>query len=160
MTRYERLEAKVKARNRVHEELLKRTPAILEALAPFVGQKVQNATGLICEKVKKVLPELPNSVAVSAWVNASKYSVRVEFKTCEGINGGCGCCYAEQSFTLGELESDSGVLKSVSDNPAPEHYRTNYNTHEIETLRTELEAAENAKRFVESKLNYFGKYDN
>lgn len=156
-TRTDRLQAKCNARNRVHQELLDRTGAMIDALTPFIGQRVRIATGQIAEKVKRALPALPSTVPLTGWYTCSNYGLRVELKTCEP-SGEYACCYAEISFTLADIEN--GILKSVNSAAEAKHFRTDYTPFEIETLREELRKAEDESSRIELKLYHFGKYDN
>lgn len=69
-SRRDYLVAKVKARNLVNKELRERVPFMIEALMPFIGKQVLKVDGTLLEKVRKVLPEIPNTVAFSGWYNS------------------------------------------------------------------------------------------
>jgi hypothetical protein len=126
-------------------------------LQPFVGKKVVLAGGGLADRVEKALPARLSTPALSSYYETtSGYCLRVSFKICEPVPP-VGCCYAEASYTLGDVKD--GVLVKVGEPPAPENWRTDYTVAEVKKLRKRLTEADNARRDLEHQLSHFGQYD-
>jgi hypothetical protein len=155
------LEAKVSARNTVNRLALEKLPAMIEALKPFVGKKIMNQGAVISAKLKSALPATDNTPGFQSWYEATSYSLRLNCKVGELSPGRFGdnmvATYAEQSFTIGEIEDDGCTLKSVVNGQVA---RADYTVEEVLTARAEFKAAEAAKAAAEAKLYGFGKHDN
>lgn len=153
------LEAKVAARNRVNALALEMVPTMVEALRPFVGQKMLNQGNVISAKVKLALPAPQSGAQKWFWYQPSPYSFRVNFKADELYSGNFGenicAAYAEQSFTIGEIEGQT--LKAVCNGHTA---RTDYAVEEVIKARAEIRSAKEALSAAESKLCGFGEYDN
>lgn len=161
MTRYEeRLEAKLRARNRLHTEA-KRWLAISKAALPaWVGKPIQNTGGDLKKKFKDSLPDLPNSVELSLRVSSSAYTLRLEVRTCEMIRNDCGCVYQDDSFSLGDI--DAGVLQKIVPCHEQPPLRSDFDREEVESVRRHLEQVEDHARNLRGspQIQFFGTHDN
>lgn len=152
----EKLAAKIIARNYVNCLANDLLPEILEAVRPFVGQKVIRKTGGMSGKLDAALGTFRYSAITNIWFNVGPEHLKVTFKTRRVIVGGNGgCVYAEQAVTFAGLEG--GVLKELY---PTEPFRTDFTVEEIETARKRLRIARNAAYAAELKLGGFGEYDN
>lgn len=153
------LEAKVSARNRVHQLALEQLPAMLAACAPFVGKQVQNQTGAINAKLKAVLPESNGHPDFQWWYECTRYSLRVNFKVCESSKsrhpGMQFASYAECSATIGDIEGHT--LTKLCNG---QKFQTDYTVSEVQLWRKEAEQARAKAQEAEHKLAHFGQYDN
>jgi len=151
-----KLQAKIKAVNRVNAYIKANAPAILEALKPFVGKKVMLATGEMSAKLREVLSPVfdegrRNNVQI--YRNSSRYSLSLVFKVSENCDP-YGCVYHEASVYLLDLASDSGMAqKSYDFNP--ENYKSDNDEISILLTKKELETAREEVRRLESKLGTF-----
>lgn len=162
MSNPNKLEARIQARNRVHQEILERAPMMIEALRPFVGKKVRNVTGCLSDKVTKALPESVNQsglVCVMFYYETTRYCIRVCMKVSQGWVDHHGCVYAEASHTLADLDEQTGDLKNVREFPLPEYFRTDYTAAEILEKRAAYDKAKEAANHAEYALAFFGRYD-
>ena len=154
------LEAKVGARNQVNRAAQSFYPAAIEALRPFIGQKVLNQGHVKSAKLVAALSKFPNTPALYIHYSANAYGISMEVKVCvsfENCFGGHGsACYAEQSVFLGKIENH--VLTKLL--PAPTELRTDYTVEEIIQYRNELAEARKAMHRAEHKICHFGEHDN
>lgn len=154
-----RLEAKVAARNAVNALALEMTPKMIEALKPFVGQKILNQGNVLSAKVKATLPATEHTPERQFWYTANQYSVWVNFKTCTCSAGNqpdyTVASYAEQAFLIGDVEGHT--LKSVLNSQSA---RTDFTTEEVRKAREAFKAAQSALDDARSALCGFGEYDN
>lgn len=154
------LAAKVAARNEVNALANASFAPAIEALQPFVGQKVCKVDGSLLEKVKKALPPAihANDAEVHTWYSTGHgYSLVLNVKTCTSArtNGNYQIAhYAETDLYLGHLQD--GVLTGLYDAPS---YRTDYSEEFVREARLEAERAKKAASEAESKIHYFGLYD-
>ena len=155
------LSAKIAARNEVNLLANQSFANAIEALKPFVGQKVCKVDGSLLEKVKKALPPTmsANGSEAHSWYSTGHgYSLVLNVKTCKSARtkGDYQIAhYAEAQVYLANLRN--GVLESVYEN-APT-FRTDYTEDFVRAARLEVESADKAKREAESKIHYFGLYD-
>jgi hypothetical protein len=154
------LEAKIGARNEVNDLANKLSPAIFEAIRPLVGTKVFNAGAVISQKLRKCLPELPNTVEASAYYSTGHgYSFVVVFKTSTMYPDRTGdhycASYAEDTVYLANIDGLT-VSKLYDFQPR----RTDYTAAEVIAARAELKLAKNAVSAAQSKLYHFGEHDN
>lgn len=153
-----KLAAKIIARNYVNCLANDLLPEILEAVRPFVGQKVIRKTGGMSGKLDAALGTFRYSAITNIWFNVGTEHLKVTFKTRQVIvDGNGGCVYAEQAVTFAGLEDGNGVLKELY---PTEPFRTDFTVEEIETARKRLRIARNAAYAAELKLGGFGEYDN
>lgn len=154
------LEAKIGARNNVNRLANELSPAIFEALKPFVGTKCFNQGTAISQKLRNALPTLPNTVEASAYYSTGHgYSLVVVFKTStmypDRTGEHCVASYAEETVYLADI--DGLTIKSLYDFT---QRRTNYTADEVKAARAELKAAQSAVSTAQSKLYNFGEHDN
>lgn len=150
------LAAKVAAVNAANEAANELRPVLLATFAPFMGQKILKTDGTLLEKVRKIVPELPGTVALSVYRHSTSYSLVYYVKTCHGY-GEHSCVYHEAAVYVGEL--DGATLKPLPPvNPQP-NFRTDYTEAEIFDLRQKCKAAKEAARAAESALFPFGEFD-
>lgn len=154
------LEAKVGARNEANEMANRLSGAIFEALKPFVGTKAFNQGTAISQKLRKCLPELPNTVEASAHYSTGHgYSLVVVWKTStmypDRTGNHCCACYAEETVYLADI--DGLTMKKLYDF---QPRRTNYTAAEVIAARAELKLAKDAVSVAQSKLYHFGEHDN
>lgn len=149
------LAAKVAAVNSANAYANEIFPLLVIALAPFVGQQVEKAAGGLLEKVKRVLPLFPNTVALSVYRNLSNYSLAWTVRTCAGY-GEHSCVYHETTVYIAKLSG--GVLEPWDGAPF-EPFRTDYTEAEVLTLRAANEAAKRAASAAASALYPFGEWD-
>lgn len=154
-----RLEAKVAARNQVNALALEMAPKMIEALRPFVGQKILNQGDVLSAKVKAALPSGEYTPERHFWYTANKYALWANFKTCTSSPGHYGdhhvASYAETSFLIGEM--DGHTLKAVKNGQTA---RTDFTVEEIQKAREAFKAAQAALDSAQSALSGFGEYDN
>lgn len=146
------------ARNEAHRVMADMWPKIIQALQPFLGQKIFNQGDCLSKKAKSALPELTYSHDQQSWYQTSRYSlyfyVKISFsvRAAHGdydhsISQECGVC-------VGEI--DGHTLKSIA---VPYHLRTDYTTEEVRAARKRLEDAKKLVSDANSELHYFGEYD-
>jgi hypothetical protein len=157
------LAAKVAARNQLHQLIRHWVPRLHQVLAPFIGTRVVLAAGSLTAKVRKALPELPNTVDETVSLGADEYHVYARFKTCSGSplrgrDGSCGAAYAEETVYLACLKCDSGTLEKLLPSH-PESCRTDHTEAEIIAARLRLKQARAAVQLAENAVRPFGEYD-
>ena len=148
----ERLALKVQAVNAANAYANGLAPCLAEIFAPLVGQKVTKADGTLLAKVAKLLPKLPNTVALSVHRYESDYSLAFKVKACawtEGAN-----CYHETMVYVVDLRN--GVLTGMCKQYM---HRTDYTADEVRAKRAAYEAAKKAADDARSDLHPFGEYD-
>ena len=150
------LSAKVKAVNRVNAYIAREGAAILEALKPFIGQKILLATGGVAHKVVKVLDDIEAKAKVAGltvYLYPSQYSFILTFKgheSCEGYS----CVYHEQSLYLLKLDSATGFATETFDFNS-ENFPHSYTEAGIRELRAKLREAEDKVSSIKSALSNF-----
>lgn len=153
------LAAKVAAYNRVGQVANEIAPALFAAIAPFYGQKVLKADGVLTQKVRDALnPFLPTRGAFPSfdvWLSSGRgYSLTVTVKTCETFNG--NAFYAEATIYLAKI---TGTIAEQWDGAPFSPFRTDYNADTVRELRKAYEVARKAANEAESALFPFGEYD-
>lgn len=156
------LEAKVALRNRLHSEINKRLPKILEVLSQFKGKKVSKANGVVREDVVKAFAPLFADCCtpeLHIWISADNYGICAHFRGCEHYKLTYGTCNtnAEVPVTL-SLNFNHGML--VDTLSVIPKFRTDFNASEVMELREKLTKAKNEVYDLESELREFGQYDN
>lgn len=159
------LAAKVAARNEVNTLANSSFVDAIEALRPFVGQKVCKVDGTLLEKVKRALPPAisANGSEAHTWYQANSYSLVLNVKTCACSKAPNAtpqrdyqhAHYAETTLYLANLSGD-GVLTSLYSYDAR---KTDYTEEFVRKARLEAEQARKAVSEAESKIHYFGMYD-
>lgn len=125
-------------------------------MEPFSGKQVVKKAGGLLESVRKVLPPMPNEVSVSVFRLLSDYSLGWTVKTCESIEGTCGCLYYEFTVYVGRLRNNVLIGFEIGGVNA----RTDYTADEIEQKRVEFKQAQELADAAKSRLCPFGEYDN
>lgn len=149
------LAAKIAAVNAANEAANELRPVLLAAFAPFFGEKILKTDGTLLEKVRKIVPELPSTTALSVYRHSASYSLVYYVKTCQGY-GAHSCVYHETPVYIGEL--DGATLKPLAGNPQTDG-RTDHSEGEILALREVNAAAKRAASAAASALYPFGEYD-
>jgi hypothetical protein len=172
----ERLNAKVRAHNKVNARANELHPELLEVFRPFVGKKVLvNGNGLVA-KLRPQIEALreresqPGRGRFQLWLDSSTYHLSFTLKAWESYQGEqYGGSYAEATINVGELGRNGATHGDHCDvprdhlatlNEVPLALRTDYNAEEVRALRIAAEAAEAKAREFVSALYPFGKYDN
>ena len=129
-------------------------PKLIEAMRPFLGEKVETLAGPLTKKVSKVIDaiELPNTVRCHVYRNHSNYSLFWTVKTCLDLNG--HAYYHEVSMYVGNLRD--GVLESLYE---PNVLRTDYTAEGVYRAREAYKAAKKIADDAHSALHPFGEYD-
>jgi len=150
--RDKRLEAQVKAQNRVAARALELYDELAAIFRPLVGKQVCKANDpwALLAKVKALLPKLENTPALMIYQYSSNYSLVWVVKACEQA-GDDVCEYREVSVYIGELRGL--VLEKIYDSP---NLRHDYSVAEIKAAREEVKAAQKALDEAKSKLYPFG----
>jgi hypothetical protein len=161
------LAAKVAARNRVGKLALEQLPNMISALQPFIGKKVLNQGAVISAKVRAALPDYPQpedggcaGFSDHWYYRGSKYSISVEFRTCESYRTTLGnecVTYAEESFTIGEIEGDSWNLKATRNGQTA---KTSWTVEEVQGLRVKVQKAQDDLYDAQAELWPFEMFDN
>ena len=156
------LAAKVAAVNAANAEAIRLHPILSAVFAPLIGSKIEKVDGPLLESVKKLMPALPNTVALSVFRSPSRYSLVWTVKACESYDGGTrftnGCIYHETSCYIGEL--DGAILKAlVPFENTLKGVRTDWTENEVAALRAKAEATKKAASEALSALHPFGEYD-
>jgi hypothetical protein len=153
------LEAKVGARNEANAMANRLSGAIFDAIRPFVGTKAFIQGTAISQKLRKVLPELPNTVEASAHYSTGHgYSFVVSFKTStmypDRTGEHCLASYAEETVYLADI--DGFTMKRLYDFTPR---RTDYTADEVKAARAELKLAKDAVSVAQNKIYHFGEHD-
>jgi hypothetical protein len=163
MTHKTRLAAKVAARNEANTLALSLYTPAVEALKPFIGQKIIKAVGTLLEKVKAKLPPLPDGRGgfPLGWYSVGNgYSLTLHIKCCHDTpSGHANCCiaaYMEAVVYLGEITD--GNLRRIYD---PPKLRVDYSEDEVIHLRRDIREKREILRSAESLLGVgeFGEHD-
>jgi hypothetical protein len=148
----DKLAAMVAARNRLHDAAREQLPAMLAALAPFVGKKVASTTSeTLLEQVKKALPESPCKPKLH-WFYVLRYgAVRVVIKVMEAYFAGYDhadtvATYAETSLHLGEVDKSGVLVRLTTGHKFPEHYTVDQVLGFREQLKAARKVVRDAKR--------------
>lgn len=154
------LAAKVAAQNEANQTVNTYAPMVIEALRPFVGQKVLKANGELLEKVKSKIPEMPNygnNKDVNCYASSGRgYSITINAKTCHGHprKDYTAAHYAEAMTWCAELSG--GILTKLC-NFQP--LKTSWTEEEVTNARHALEKAKDEMSKAQSALGEFGTFD-
>lgn len=148
------LVAKVAAINRCHKEAKRVYAEMVAIFAPLMGQKLDKADGSFLEKIRKLLPQMPNSARLQVYRMSSGYSLGFNVKTCEMIEGTHGCLYHEIGVYVGDM--NNGVLVKMYDKFSA---RDDYTIEEVLQKRNEYGKAKEAFDAAQSALHPFGEHD-
>lgn len=153
------LAAKVAARNAVNRFANEWYAKAVEALKPFIGQKICKVDDTLLKKVKEALPEFPWSNQTQGFYRADRYTLKFDLKTHECSRGKGGpdysvASYADQILYLGDLTD--GVLTQLYDAP---NFKTDYTEEFIVQTREAVRQAETALNKVRNSLGDFGMWD-
>jgi hypothetical protein len=168
----ERLNARVRAHNRVNKRALELHGELVEIFRPFIGKKVLTNSGFVA-KLRPQIDAIRDREGSSheggfqLYYNGGRYSLVFTLKAWEPYKGEqYGGSYAEASIYVGEFgnqtsQNPEGLpqdhLASVRETPPD--LRTDYSADEVRALRkAEREASEKARE-AESALSPFGRYD-
>jgi hypothetical protein len=171
----ERLNAKVRAYNRVNKRALELHAELLAIFRPFVGKKVLTNSGFVA----KLRPQIEalraregqtHQGGFQLFHNSSTYSLTFTLKAWEPYQGEqYGGAYAEATIHVGEfgrMGASSGEHCDVARDvlakliELPPNLRTDYNADEVRDLRIEAKKLEERAREAQSALYPFGQYDN
>lgn len=158
------LAARCAGQNEINALANRLVPLYLAALAPFLGQPIEKATGGLRAKVKEVLdPITPEAqtdgyTTPHAWLSTgSGYSLTLHVKTCKSYarpNGEQGCHYEEVTIYLADLQ---GITLSRFYPFTPG--RTDYYPEQVSQLREVHKVARDAADKARSALHPFGESD-
>jgi len=149
------LEAKVEAVNKANEYAAKLHTQLTGVFNDLVGKKVLKADGIVLEKYKKVMPELPNTPGLRVYARPDKARYSLAWNVNVYVFHDRGSSYHETTVYVGSLKD--GVLTELT--PFGEGYRTDYTAEEVRKLRETYKEAKKASDEAYSKLYYFGEYD-
>jgi hypothetical protein len=172
----ERLNAKVRAYNKVNARAKELQGELLAIFRPFVGKKILTNSGFVA-KLKPQWDALrerergPNHQGFQLYPGSTSYSLTFTLKAWEPYQGEQhGGAYAEATIHVGELGRGGSLLGGdYRDLPAdhlaklhtePLKLRTDYNADEVRDLRIEAKKLEERAREAQSALYPFGQYDN
>jgi len=148
-----RLTAKIEATNAANAALNEFAPKVIEALKPFVGQKILVASGGFTAKVAKVLPALPNSHNLMLWISVSRYSICLYSKA-NRPNSGFSVVYAERGGFVAEIDG-ANLTKVLEFQPV----KADYKKDDILAAREQVKKAKALLSHTENGLAGFGEYD-
>lgn len=150
-----RIEARVKARNRANEEANRLQALLIPFFAPYVGQKILKADGTLLQKIKDKMPALEDAQVPGRHIyrQTSDYTLGWTVKTNE-MDSEHTCTYAETTAYIGDLRN--GVLEAIAKGHT---HRTDWTVAEVQAVREQIRAAENALSEARSKLGPFDMYD-
>lgn len=146
----EQLEAKIKARNKVNQYALEIGPRVIEALKPFIGQKVCNVGGELSKKVMGQLPALQNEFNIRAFYSTGHgYTVTVQLNASETTRQG-HAMYCDATVYVANLRN--GILESMFPDMEPADWRTDYTVDEYRALEKQIRDAESTLSTLRSKF--------
>jgi len=150
-----KLENKVKAVNQAHLYAKHLYERMTEIFKPLVGQKLEKVDGTFLEKIRKLLPELPNTPSLSVYRGGSNHSLYWNVRTTVWDNATDG---QHQQHEVGVYVGNmhNGVLESMMER---EDYRTDYTADEIEVKRETYKEAKKIADAAMSALHPFGEND-
>jgi hypothetical protein len=171
----ERLNAKVRAYNKVNARAMELQPELLAMFRPFVGKKILTNSGFVA-KLRPLIDALrereqqPGRGRFQFWTGSTSYTLTFTLKAWESYNGEqYGGAYAEATLYVGELgragATHGGHCDVARDclaslNEEPLALRTDYSAEQVRALRKAAQEAEEKAREAEHALSPFGKYDN
>lgn len=148
-----RLEAKIKARNRINAYIKENAPKIFAAVAPFVGQKFYTV-GDMTVKVRKVVDSFSvNDQARRFQVYRYYYNgtFALIFKAWEP-DGEFSVTYDEVTVYFGNI--DNQILTKLYDFN-PENYPSDYSFDKVSAIQAEIEKKQAEIRSLESQIAPF-----
>lgn len=153
------LAAKVKAWNRVNGCANVLTPDLLNAVRPFLNQKIELNKGGLTDKLKKALARFTvyNSDYQVWFSTGHGYSLNAYLKLSVHAEGTSHCVYADQTIYLGDIQN--GVLTLIRDEPK-KPLRIDRTVEEVLQARIAVRVARDAMRTAEAELYGFGEHDN
>jgi hypothetical protein len=158
----ERLNARVRAYNKVNARANELHRELLAIFRPFVGKKILTNSGFIA-KLRPQLEALreresqPGRGRFQLYTTSTTYTLTYVLKGWDAYQGEPhGGSYAEVGRNGNGLPGDH--LASVNSEPLA--LRTDYDAEAVRVLRKAAEAAADKAREAESALYPFGKYDN
>lgn len=150
--RIEITRTQVLARNLLNLAILDWVPAMRQALAPFIGQKICKVDGTLLKKVHEVLPPSVHDIKLQIYYSTGAgYSLTAGFKV--GVYCGenqYGWRYAEATVYLCDLAN--GVMSRLY-NFEPLNYRTDYTLDEVLSLQGSLRTAKEQVSEYQMKLD-------
>jgi len=169
----ERLNAKVRAYNKVNARAMELQPELLAIFRPYVGKKILTNSGFVA-KLRPVLEEFRKRVNASGpfqlITGSTSYWLSYTLKAWEPYQGEkYGGASAEATIHVGELgrlgatngehcDVARDVLATLEQKPL--ELRADYSADEVRELRKAAQEAEERAREAEHALYPFGKYDN
>ena len=160
------LAAKVAAVNLANSEAVKLHKLLSPIFAPLVGCKILKADGTLLESVKKLLPELPNTVSLSVYRVSDSYLLVWAVKASVGYQSarevGTGyhsAIYSETFCYVGEIENGNVLKALVSFERTLGGIRTDFTEAEVIEKRAVLEKAKRAVSEATGALYPFEEYD-
>jgi hypothetical protein len=171
----ERLNARVRAYNKVNARAITLHRELVEIFRPFVGKKILTNAGFVAklrpliERIREREQE-PGRGRFQFYTHSTTYSLTFVLKAWESYQGEeHGGSYAEAVINVGELGRLGATNGGHCDVPRdalaslielPPNLRTDYNAEEVRALRKAAQAAEEKAREAEHAVYPFGKYDN
>lgn len=169
-----RLEARVRAFNRVNARAIELHSELAAIFKPFIGKKVLTNSGFVA-KLRPQLDAIRDREGSSheggfqLYYNGGRYSLVFTLKAWEPFEGEqYGGAYAEASIYVGEFGNrhinteDANALPQdhlASVRTEPPNLRTDYSADEVRALRKAAQEASDKAREAESALCPFGRYD-
>lgn len=154
-----KLQAKVKARNRLNTEIRARVPQMVAILRQFVNQKVQRADESLTRHVYNALPANPASASFNFRYEGGRCGIHVVFQVCESMGTGkYGCIYDSETVCLANVDPVSKTVTDVIEH-SNKYYRADFTVDEILKVRSELEAAKKVVSDLNQKLYPFNEND-
>jgi hypothetical protein len=171
----ERLNARVRAYNKVNARAITLHRELVEIFRPFVGKKILTNAGFVA-KLRPLLDAVrvresePSRGRFQFITHSTSYSLTFSLKVWESYQGEeHGGSYAEAVIHVGELGRLGATNGEHCDVPRdalaslieqPPNLRADYNAEEVRELRAKAQVLADQARQAESALYPFGKYDN
>jgi hypothetical protein len=171
----ERLNAKVRAYNKVNARANELHRELLAIFRPYVGKKILTQSGFVA-KLRPVIDALRDRErgpdhrhGFQLYTGSTSYTLTFTLKAWEPNGGEYGGAYAEATLYVGELgrlganhgehcDTARDCLAKLHTEPLA--LRTDYNADEVRRLREEAKKLEERAREAQSALYPFGQYDN
>ncbi len=136
----ETTQAKVNAVNHGNKMANEWYPAMVKALTPFVGCKVQKVDGTLLQKVKELLPSSYHDSLCRYFVSCTRYSIKLDIY-CYYENERGHSDTVESTVYVGNLSN--GVLTGFTD------FEPRWTTFTVEAIKTLRQNAENAQKIAD-----------
>lgn len=164
------LEVKIQARNKLNWYILDRAPVIFESMQPWVGKKVQLATGLTSKAFKESMPELRHDHEIRAFIRMDKYAVYLNAEASAWVPGHGPHstdiqARQESSLRLADLDQSGFLGKLYPElidlsNPSnAQWWRTDYTAEMVCQTRADIDLAEYVVNELKKKIAHFGSQD-